>query len=325
MDNKNQFGFESLKKVIIAPLVLTACGTPGLNPPTSSSSSSQSSSYSSSVEYSSSSSYSSSFSSDHSSSSSVVSSSSSSSGGDVVFQDDFESYEHGAFPAAPWRTRIGFDTSSGDTSRVYVTDDAYSGSSAVVVSSPGAFDPSFIFLNFADSIKQAQQLYVRMYLKASAGLGGDGGHAHILELSKDGQNGVRYGEANGSIGVNTVEGGDPLSPQPNQENNDLSANQWHCLEVLFDKGPQYHELTTWVEGALVHRISNDAGQWENIWTNNGPAPNWLEKAFDHQIQFGWYAFSGVRGNTLTFDDLVISTERIGCNYLPTGVYAPGVD
>lgn len=165
-----------------------------------------------------------------------------------------------------------------------------------------------------------------MYINASAGLGGDGGHAHILELSKDGQNGIRYGEANGSIGVNTVEGGDPLSPQPGQQDEDLLANRWYCMEVLFDKRPEYHELTTWIDDAAqpVHRVSNDEGQWGRIWTNNGPDSNWLESAFSDQIQFGWFAFSGVRGNDILFDDIVISTERVHCDYLPAGAGGDGV-
>lgn len=157
-----------------------------------------------------------------------------------------------------------------------------------------------------------------MFINASAGLGGDGGHAHIIELSKDGQNGIRYGEANGSIGVNTVEGGDPLSPQPNQANEDLASNTWYCLEVLFDKRPEYDELTTWVDGRIVHEVTNKNNQWGSIWTNNGPPGNWLANAFNDQIQFGWYAFSGVRGNNILFDDIVISTEPVGCNYIPSG-------
>jgi len=189
----------------------------------------------------------------------------------------------------------------------------------VKVVSPGPFDPTFVFLNFAAATKQADHLYVRLYINASAGLGGSGGHAHIIEMSKDGQNGLRFGEANGSIGVNTDAGGsDPLSPKPDQANEDLAANTWYCLETLFDKRPEYDEMTTWVDGRLVHEISNRNGQWGNIWTNNGPPANWLANVFNDQIQFGWYAFSGVRGNTILFDDIVISTERVGCNYIPSG-------
>lgn len=303
----------------LAAMTLAACGTPAFHDPSSSSSVSSSASSSSSHSQSSSSSV--------SSSSSESSSSSSSVNGGVdglLFQDDFESYTVGQFPGAPWKTRIAFNTGSTDTSKVSVVSDSYSGMKAVKVSSEQQFSPSFVYLDLAPPAKQAEKMYVRLYVKASEGLGGDGGHAHIIELSKDGQNGIRYGEANGSIGVNTVEGGDPMSPQPNQMDEDLAANQWFCLEVLFDKRPEYDELTTWVDGGLVHRVSNDDGQWGSIWTNNGPAANWLETAFDNQIQFGWYAFSGVRGNTLYFDDIVMATERVGCNYLPNGVAGDGV-
>jgi hypothetical protein len=188
----------------------------------------------------------------------------------------------------------------------------------VRVVSPGAFDPTFVFLNFAAPAKQADHLYVRIFINASAGLGGNGGHAHIIEFSKDGQNGVRYGEASGSIGVNPVVGGtDPLS-LPGQTTEHLAANTWYCLEVLFDKRPEYDELTTWVDGRLAYEINNKNGHWTSIWTNNGPPANWLADAFNDQIQFGWYAFSGVRGNNILFDDIVISTERVGCNYIPSG-------
>lgn len=307
-------------KPVLSTLMVTtlaACGTPTFEHPSSSSEPSSSASSSSAASTS-------------SSSSSISSSSSSSSSVDpgglegLLFQDDFESYTVGEIPTSPWQTRVAFNTGSTDTSKVSVVSDSYSGAKAVRVSSTQQFSPSFIFLDLAPPAKQAEQIYVRMYLKAAEGLGGDGGHAHIVELSKDGQNGIRYGEANGSIGVNTVEGGDPMSPQPNQMDEDLAANQWYCVEALFDKRPRYDELTTWVDGAVVHRVSNDEEQWGSIWTNNGPDADWLETAFDNQIQFGWYAFSGVRGNSIYFDDIVLATERVGCQYLPEGVAGDGV-
>lgn len=303
--------------VIAAITTFVGCGTPGFQNPSSSSSHSAASS---STAQSSSASYSS----WGSSQSSTASSSSSPSVTGILFEDDFEGYTLGQFPGAPWKTRIAFDITSNDTSRVSVVDTAYSGGGAVKVTSPGAFNPAFIFLDFAESAGQADHLFVRIYINASAGLGGDGGHAHIIELSQDGQNGIRYGEANGSIGVNTVAGGDPLSPQVGQADEDLDANRWYCLEVLFDKRPQYDELTTWVDDRVVHKISNDQGQWHEIWTNNGPDPDWLANAFANQIQFGWYAFGNVRGNSILFDDIVIGTERVGCNYLPSGNTGNGV-
>ncbi len=240
-----------------------------------------------------------------------------------MFEDDFESYSAGQFPGAPWKVRINHNPSSTDTTLVNIATAANSGSKAVRVISNGQFAPTFVFLNFAAATKQADHLYVRMYINASMGLGGNGGHAHIIELSKDGQNGIRYGEANGSIGINVAEGSDALSPQQGQANEDLAPNTWHCLEVLFDKRPEYDEATTWVDGRIVHEVNNRQSQWRNIWTNNGPAPGWLATAFNDQINFGWYAFSGVRANNILFDDVVISTEPVGCNYMPSGTRNTG--
>lgn len=86
----------------------------------------------------------------------------------------------------------------------------------------------------------------------------------------------------------------------------LSVGNWHCVELMMDGGqPSSSEsgadgqMNLWVDG-------DEIGPWTNLWFRTSPNVNlsllWLNVFFH-----GSHGSAGVR-----YDDVVVSTERIGC-------------
>lgn len=120
-------------------------------------------------------------------------------------------------------------------------------------------------------------------------------------------NEVRFGEIKGVIGTNEVPSDNIAPPMAFWgQGPAFAAQQWHCIEVMFDASSAYDSVVASINGQIVHTIDESA-DW-----NNGPlAANWLEGKFV-EIAFGWHSFS--QNNVdVWMDDIVVSTDPIGCD------------
>jgi hypothetical protein len=155
------------------------------------------------------------------------------------------------------------------------------------------------------------RLFVRAYFYMSRQLGMNPGANHetligIRKLPGTANDEIRFGEIKGVIGTNEVPT-DNISPKMAEWGKGpvVAANQWACIEVAFQADQPQHVLQAWADGVLVHAITS-GDQWQN-----GTMPmDWMKGKFVEVI-LGWQSFSGAT-NELWMDDLVLSTDRIGC-------------
>lgn len=239
----------------------------------------------------------------------------------VVFQDNFESYTAGAPPSAPWIGHFNGNPAELVTYVSISTERANSGAQALNVDTQ--MPAAFAYMAVPEAAATAPKVYIRLFIHASNGVGvTPNGHSDLIKLGSyftgnDGQpisgqgdsSAIKYGEANGAIGMNLLQYGDAIFPRQEMNDDPIPAGAWHCVEILFDRSIANHAIVTSLDGAVISTMASDSERWQN-----GPAPaDWLAPAFEAQMGLGWQPFSAM-GNDIFFDDLVISTKPVGCEY-----------
>lgn len=246
-----------------------------------------------------------------SSSESSVSSPGSNPGAGVIFTEDFESGSEGAVPSG-WDTFTGYVPNQNNANQsVSVTSArAHSGSKSLHVAS--GTGPSQILKRLPSDI---DQLYMRAWFYMDRSMGNDptDNHEHIMGTKKDengsfsANNEIRIGQGKGHLGFNLVPESDAISPTMEKWNSGPSTpvNQWYCVEAGFDPSKSYDELYMWVDGVQVNAVQ-DASDW------HAPVGNsWMDGLLGYAF-FGWHSFSG-HNVEMWIDDIVVSSEPIGCN------------
>jgi hypothetical protein len=231
--------------------------------------------------------------------------------GEVLLSEDFESDASGAVPEG-YDTFIAWNanptTPSGSEVVAVGNGQKHGGSQALQVK--GAGNPAQLVWKIPSG---HNKLYVRTWLYlADRQLGQNPGANHeTLIALRDGvgsaNSEIRFGEIKGAIGTNEVPT-DDISPLMAQWGMGpvIEKGKWVCLEVAFLGDLPYNELHAWADGELVHEVTA-ANQWQN---GSLKAANWMEGRFI-ELVFGWHSFSSA-SNTVWFDDIVVSTERVGC-------------
>ena len=253
--------------------------------------------------------------------SSVFSTSSVSNGAGVFVTDGFESGSVGSAPAG-WSTFIAwvFNGNNSQSSGNYALIDntkSYSGSNSIHFR--GGQNPAQIVRTLPSGM---QRLHMRAYVNMSKVMGNEAGdnHEHIMGIKKtaDANNEVRVGQIKGVLGTNESVF-DNIAPKQSQwwSGQQLSANKWYCIETAYYADTSYDELYFWVDGKLVHSVTSG-----NDW-NNGAAPaNWLSDKFTYAM-FGFHSFSSNTAD-VWMDDIVLSTQPIGCGTVNNGSSASSV-
>ena len=97
-----------------------------------------------------------------------------------------------------------------------------------------------------------------------------------------------------------------LSPNGIAASTALPANSWRCFE--------YHlgtdgTIETWLNGTAIAGLTAKAG------VSNPNAAQWTRSSYKPKITgiyFGWESYGGDT-NTFWYDDISISSTRVGCN------------
>lgn len=232
--------------------------------------------------------------------------------GTVLLSEDFESHSAGALPSG-YDSFIGWVPNpmnqSGAEVVVVGTDQKHAGNQALQVK--GGANPAQLVWKIPVG---HNKLYVRSWVYlAERQLGSNPGanHETLIALRDSVGNAnseIRFGEIKGVIGTNEVPT-DDISPLMDQWGGGpvIEKGKWVCLEVAFLGDKPYHELHAWADGQLVHEVTA-ADQWQN---RTLTAANWMEGRFV-ELVFGWHSFSSA-SNTVWFDDIIVATERVGCN------------
>lgn len=230
----------------------------------------------------------------------------------VIFQDDFESTALNAQPAN-WNNLLAYsynasNTTAGANYALVDNTKAHSGTKSIHFKG-----------NFAQIVRalpaNTQRVHLRAWVNTNRQIGNIPGddstsnHSHILGIKKttDANDEIRVGEIKGVLGTNQVPS-DDIAPRQDKwrKGPQISANTWACVEVAMYADTAYDELYFWVDGTLVHSITSSAD-----WQNNPQPKDWLSDKFNY-VEFGFQSYTGTQTADVWMDDIVVSTQPIGC-------------
>jgi len=229
----------------------------------------------------------------------------------ILFEEDFEGAAPDTVPAG-WDSFVGYvvnmnNQPGGMAFALADASRAHQGSQSLHVL--GGQSPAMLTRPLPAGV---DRLYVRTYVWLTGKLGANPGNNHETLLGVRGSVGqandeVRFGEIKGVIGTNEVPS-DDISPTMDAwgRGPEITAGAWHCVEVAFLADQANHEVVAWSDGVEVHRV-NDPSQWNN----SSAGAEFLAGKFNEFI-IGWHSFSNF-GNEIWFDDVVVATERVGCD------------
>ncbi len=229
----------------------------------------------------------------------------------ILFEEDFEGASEGTVPAG-WDSFVGYVVNMNNEpgGMAFALADGsrpHEGRRSLHV--VGGQTPAMLTRPFPPGV---DRVYVRAYVWLTSKLGANPGNNHETLLGVRASVGqandeVRFGEIKGVIGTNEVPS-DDISPTMDawERGPEIAAGQWNCVEVAFLADQPNHEVRAWNDGVEVHLV-NDPSQW-----NNGAlGAQFLTGKFNEFI-LGWHSFSNF-DNEVWFDDVVVATERVGCD------------
>ena len=243
--------------------------------------------------------------------------------GTILINENFESMDEGTL-SSDWETWLPYSGSGNSiNSSSYALVDssmAYTGDHSLHVKVNGESTPHFAYQKI-DKSTSPEAIYVRAYMYSSIEIGGgrEGGyneHVHWSALFQEKlQNGnsvvddnnidVRYGTWLGNIigGFQAKNGDSSTTAKPT---NTIYANDWTCFEYALIKNDTFDQMYGWLDDEEVF-AATEANHW-----SNGAKTGFFDDATDY-VSFGWRAFGSTGLTDIWFDDIVVSTDRIGCN------------
>ncbi|KAK3332985.1 hypothetical protein B0T19DRAFT_114569 [Cercophora scortea] len=184
---------------------------------------------------------------------------------------------------------------------------AYSGKNSIRVDGAGGYC-GHIF--FGTTKVPSGDVYVRAYIKASKAL--TDSHVSFITMPDSAQGSKKHLRIGGQskILMYNRESDDAtlpdLSPQGIATSTALPTGKWQCFE--------YHlgtdgTVETWLNGNVVAGLTAKAG------VANANAAQWQRSSIKPKITavyFGWESYGGDT-NTFWYDDIAVSSARVGCN------------
>lgn len=235
----------------------------------------------------------------------------------AVFCENFESSMVGGTPAPPWALSIGGSNASSiavDATR------ATSGSNAVLVSVPGtasggnAYERAYLQLTEQIFPAVATEMFgrVMMWLDETPngtvhwtfiqGEGPSDGHDRLYRYGGQQQGGsglMANFETNSGVSTDCYDHSATTMP----------TEQWTCVEWRFAVAT--NEMELWLNGVNIEDI-HITGQGEGC-LGQDLQEQWLAPPAFQTLSLGWERYqSAPNDRNLWLDDIVVSTERIGC-------------
>ncbi|KAK1826625.1 hypothetical protein QBC39DRAFT_15251 [Podospora conica] len=186
------------------------------------------------------------------------------------------------------------------------TSQAHSGKNSIRVDGAGGYcGHIFVGTNKVPS----GDVYVRTWLRAQKALTS----AHVTfitmpDAAQAAKKHLRIGGQNSILMFNREQDDatlPDLSPQGTATSKALAAGKWECFE--YHLGPD-GTVETWLNGAVVEGLTAKAG------VANANAQQWQRSTIKPKvtaIYFGWESYGGDT-NTFWYDDIAISSTRVGC-------------
>jgi PKD repeat protein len=246
----------------------------------------------------------------------------------VLISEDYEQQTVGQNPAG-WGVNNKYIVVDNPDANQYsdyirvVDDMAHTGNKSLYVNGNGLQNAMRYSFKKLELPNNKERVFVRYYMRSSEYIGNraknpDGGepnHNHFMALENGQNDEIRIGEVKGALGVNEY-GNDDIVPKDQYwwgkiQTKRIEANTWYCIETAFLNDGNTPVLKTWVDDELVTLI-DERTDFKNYSQGGGAgAPEyWLNNKFGH-VAFGWANYT-TYDNELYFDDIVVSTERVGC-------------
>jgi len=244
--------------------------------------------------------------------------------GAALFCDDFEDYDAGKAPGAPWAERV-------NSGAVAVDDTQHvSGSKSVKFTTEAKDSTKTAFLRLkSDSVfpVDGNLFYGRMMVRLESAPTASV-HWTLLQATGTVPNQTyraqyRYGGQHPVMEGGTFTGSQlmanyetPDSYSGNGPSSDcwvhanskiLPTGSWVCVEWQFD-GPN-DAMRFWMDGQALEDLSvNGVGQG---CVSQPETYRWTAPTFS-ELEIGWESFQNDAARTLYIDDLVVSKTRVGC-------------
>jgi hypothetical protein len=237
--------------------------------------------------------------------------------GEAFFFDDFEAGAVGTQPAA-WDRWINYTTAAGNAlgnPQFALLDDteSFRGTQSIHFHTEAATQPAMLTMRLPQGMNR---IYIRAFVMSRIAVGGVpadavSNHESLIGLravSNDGNDEIRFGGAKGALGFNAVGPGrsDAVAPLQAQWGSGpgMQPGMWHCVEIAFlnDGTPR---ATATLDNSVVRDVTSPAGWHIPV------AQTWLDGLYT-EVFLGWQSFSPQPANDVWMDDVVLSTEPIGC-------------
>jgi hypothetical protein len=225
----------------------------------------------------------------------------------TVFCDGFEN-QTGTVPSGRWS--ISTPDCSGTGTATVDSTVAHTGSKSVRVSGGASYCNHVFIDDTADMPAAGPDVFVRFWVMHTTPL--PTGHVTFVAMT-DAANGgtsLRLGGQNGALMWNRQSDDATLpdqSPAGVAQSVTLPVNTWQCIE--FEVNSANGDINTWVNGTLVPGLTEDGVATPNVsdqWLDN---PGWRPDLTD--LRLGWESYAS-ETDTLWFDDVALSSARIGC-------------
>jgi PKD repeat protein len=242
--------------------------------------------------------------------------------GEIIFTEDYENQTVNENPSG-WGVNYQYNivpnpTPTQFSDAIKVTNEfAHTGTKALYVDGrdlASAMRYSFKTLTLPND---KERVFVRYYLRSTEYIGNraknpdgsDPNHNHFMALENGQSDEIRIGEIKGALGVNEF-GRDDIVPTAEYwygqiETPRIEADTWYCVETAFLNDGSKPELKTWLNEELVTHIDDHTD-----FKNGAAVERWLDNKFG-KVSLGWANYQ-TYDTEVYFDDVVVSTERIGC-------------
>ncbi len=229
--------------------------------------------------------------------------------GSAIFCDGFED-QAGGTPSGRWN--VSTPNCSGTGTATIDGTVAHTGSKSLAIVGADGFCNHVFGDDATDMPAASPTWFVRFWIRHTTAL--PTGHVTFLAMN-DAVTGtdLRFGGQDGALMWNRQSDDATLpdqSPTGVAQSMPLPVNQWTCVE--FSVSGATGQIQTWVNGTAVPGLTEDGVPTQNIddqWLAGGGA-NWRPKLTD--LKLGWESYGGGGPDNLSFDDVALGTNRIGC-------------
>ncbi|GAA2006077.1 hypothetical protein GCM10009838_85420 [Catenulispora subtropica] len=227
----------------------------------------------------------------------------------MVFCDGFES-QTSTTPSGRWS--VVTPDCSGTGSATITTAQQHAGTESLQIDGRGTYCDHVFADDLTDMAAASPTWYVRFWMKHTTPLPTN--HTTFLALNDAAHNNtdLRLGAQNGALVWNRESDDATLpaqSPAGVAQSVVVPTGAWECLEFAVDGASG--QIHTWFNGTAVPGLTADSVSTPDVddqWLA-GAGASWRPRLTD--LKLGWEDYSS-GDDTLWFDDVALSTSRIGC-------------